>query len=80
MVYCKKALDLSGAIARVALDPLKAQASLSDTTVTRSVVGREDLKQYWKSDKRHNTGNQTKGHISRGDQQAYHLQFFQKFY
>ena len=32
---------------------LKAQAIISDTTVRRSAVDREDLKPYWKSEKRH---------------------------
>ena len=43
-----KALDLSIATARVALDQLKALVILSDTTVRRSAVDREDLKPYWK--------------------------------
>ena len=47
-----KALDISSATARVAPDLLKALAILSDTTVRRSAVDREDLKQYWKSEKR----------------------------
>ena len=52
-------LDISSAIARVAPDLLKALAILSDTTVRRSAVGREDLT---------HTGNQKKDHISVGDQ------------
>ena len=44
--------------ARVAPDLLKALAILSDTTVRRSPVDREDLKPYW---------DQKKGHISVGD-------------
>ena len=47
-----KALDISSATARVAPDLLKALAVLSDTTIRRSAVGREDLKPYWKSEKR----------------------------
>ena len=47
-----KALDRSSATARVAPDLLKALAILSDTTVRRSAVDREDLKSYWKSEKR----------------------------
>ena len=47
-----KALDISNAIARVAPDLLEALAILSDTTVRRSVVDREDIKSYWKSEKR----------------------------
>ena len=39
---------------------LKVVAVLSDTTVRRSAVDREDLKSYWKSEK---------GLISLGDQQ-----------
>ena len=45
-----KALDISSATAPVAPDLLKALAILSDTTVRRSAVDREDLKPYWKSD------------------------------
>ena len=43
-----KALDISSATARVAPDLLKALAILSDTTVKRSAVDREDLNPYWK--------------------------------
>ena len=57
--------------ARVAPDLLKALVILSDTTVRRSAVDREDLKPYWKSEK---------GHISLGDQQSYYLQVFQRLY
>ena len=39
------------ATARVAPDLLKALAILSDATVRRSAVDREDLKPYWKSEK-----------------------------
>ena len=39
-----KALDILSVTARVALDLLKALAILSDTTVGRSTVDREDLK------------------------------------
>ena len=46
-----KALDISSATARVVLDLLKALAILSNTTVRRSAVHREDLKPYWKSEK-----------------------------
>ena len=49
----------------------KALVILSDTTVRRSAVDREDLKPYWKSEK---------GHISLGDQQSYYLQVFQRLY
>ena len=42
-----KALDISSATAGVALGLLKAKAILSDTTVRRSKVDREDLKPYW---------------------------------
>ena len=45
-----KALDVSNGTARVAPDLLKTKAILSDTTVRRSAVDREDLKPYWKSD------------------------------
>ena len=58
------ALDISSATARVAPDLLKAQAILSDTTVRRSAVDQEDLKPYWKLEKRL---------ISLGDQQSYYL-------
>ena len=49
-------------------DLLKATAILSDTTVRRSAVDQEDLKQ---------TGNKKKSHHSQGDQQSYSLQVFQ---
>ena len=64
-------MDILNATARVAQDLLKALAILSDTTVRRSAVDREDLKPYWKSEK---------GHISAGDQQSYYLQIFQRPY
>ena len=54
---------------REATDLLKALAILSDTTVRRSAVDREELKPYWK-----------KKLISLGDQQSYYLQFFQRLY
>ena len=38
--------------AAVAPDLLKAIAILSDTTMRRFAVDREDLKPYWKSEKR----------------------------
>ena len=50
-------------------DLLKAIAILSDTTVRRSAVDQEDLKQ---------TGNKKKSHNSLGDQQSYYLQIFQR--
>ena len=59
-----KALDISSATAQVVPDLLKALAILSDTTVRRSAVDREDLKPYWKSEK---------SHISLGDQQSNYL-------
>ena len=47
-----KALGISSATARVALDVLKAIITiLSDKTVRRSAVDREDLKPYWKLEK-----------------------------
>ena len=49
------------------LQVLKALAIVSDTTVRRSAVDREDLKPYWKSEKR-----------PLGDQQSYYLQLFSK--
>ena len=66
-----KALDLSSATTRVAPDLLKALEILSDTTVRRSAVHREDLKPYLKLEK---------GHISLCDQQSYYLQVFQKLH
>ena len=66
-----KALDISSATARVAPYLLKALAILSDTTVRRSAVDREDL---------NHTGNQKKGHIPLGDQQSYYLQVIQRLY
>ena len=47
--------------------PAKALAILSDTPVRRSAVDQEDLKPYWKLEKRH---------ISLGGQQLYCLQVF----
>ena len=44
-------MDISSATARVAPDLLKALAILSDTTVRRSSVDREDLKSHRKSEK-----------------------------
>ena len=41
-----KALDISSATAGVVLDLSKALAILSDATVRRSVLDREDLKPY----------------------------------
>ena len=64
-------LDISSDTARVAPGLLKAQAVLSDTTVRRSAVDREDVKPNWKSEK---------GHISLGDQQFYYLQISQRLY
>ena len=43
-----KAIDISTATAQVAPDLLKALAILSDTTVSRSKVDKEDLRPYWK--------------------------------
>ena len=61
-------LDISSATGWVALDLLKALAILSDATVRRSAVDREDLKPYWKSEKSPRLG----------DQQSYYLQVFQR--
>ena len=47
-----EALDVSSATARVAPGLLKALAVVSDTTVRRSGVDRENLKPYRKSEKR----------------------------
>ena len=47
-----RALDLSSATAQVTLDLLKVLAILSDKTVRRSAINLEDLKPYWKSEKR----------------------------
>ena len=41
-------MDKSSAAAQVALDLLKVLGILSDTTVRRAAVDREDLKPYWK--------------------------------
>ena len=56
-----KSLNLSNDTARAAPDLLQALAILSDTTVRRSAVDREDLKPQWESEK---------GHTSLGDQKA----------
>ena len=66
-----KALDVSSTTAWVAPDLLKALANLSDATVRRSAVDRED---------QNHTGNQEKDQISLGDQQSYYLQVFQWLY
>ena len=42
----------SSATAQVAPDLLKDLAILSDTTARRTVLDQEDLKPYWKSEKR----------------------------
>ena len=47
-----KAFNISSATAQVDPDLLKALAILSDTTVRRSSVDIEDLKPYWKSEKK----------------------------
>ena len=52
MTNSVKSLGISSATARVASDLLKALAIPSDTTVRRSAVDGEDLKPYWKSEKR----------------------------
>ena len=52
MPNMSKALDISSVTARVTPDVLKALAILSDTTVRRSAVDPEDLKPYWRSEKR----------------------------
>ena len=45
-------MDISSATMHVAPDLLKALAILSDETVRRFAVDREDLKQYWKSERK----------------------------
>ena len=45
-------MDISSATPQVAPDLLKALSILSDATIRRSAVDREDLKTYWKSEKR----------------------------
>ena len=47
-----KTLDISSASAWVAPYLVKSQAILSDKTVRRSAVKQEDLKPYWKSEKK----------------------------
>ena len=47
-----KALDISSATVRVPLDLLKDRAILSDISVRRYAVDPEDLKPYWKREKR----------------------------
>ena len=47
-----KALDISSATVRVPLDLLKDRAILSDIPVRRYAADPEDLKPYWKSEKR----------------------------
>ena len=55
----------------VAPDPLYALAILSNTTVSRSAIDREDLKSYWESEQ---------GYIFLADQQFYYSQVFQRLY
>ena len=47
-----KSLDISGAAVQVAQDLLKLLTILSVTTFKRSAIHQEDLKPYWKSEKR----------------------------
>ena len=60
---------MSCATAWVVPDISKALAILSGTIARRFAVDREDLKQYWKSQK---------GQIFQGDQEAYYLQVSQR--
>ena len=53
----QRALDISSVTARIALDLLKALAILSDTTMRRAVIDREDLKLYLKSEKMPRSSN-----------------------
>ena len=46
------ALDIPSATTHVATDLLKSLEILSDTNVQRSAVDQEDLKLYWKSEKK----------------------------
>ena len=71
MPTLSKALNISSAAACVAPDLLKVLAILSDASLRRSAVDREDLKPYWKLEKRP---------IPAGDQQSYYLQVFQRLY
>ena len=64
----KKTSLPNSATAPVVPDLLKALAILSDTTVRRSTVDREDLNY---------AGNQKKSHISQLHQHSYYLQVFQ---
>ena len=48
-----KALYISSATLQAVSNLLKALAILSDTTARKSTVDREDLKPYWKSEKKH---------------------------
>ena len=52
MPTLSKALDMSSATAEVVPDLIKALAILSDATVRSPAVNGEDLKPYWKSEKR----------------------------
>ena len=66
-----KALDISGAIAQVAQNMLKALAILSDATFRKSAVNQEDLNYSW---------NQKSSHMSLDDQQFYYLEVFQRLF
>ena len=56
-----KALNKSSATARAAPDLLKAQAILSESTVRRSAIKQEDLKPYWKPERRPHLSEVHKG-------------------
>ena len=47
-----ESLDISSLTASIAPEPLKTLAILSETTVRRSAVDQEQLKPYWKPEKR----------------------------
>ena len=54
-----KALDTSSTKAQVAPKTLKALAILSNTTIKQSAVESEDLKPYWKLEKRSDFSRQS---------------------
>ena len=71
MPHQSKVLDILCAKAQEPPDILKALSILSDTTIRRSKVDPENLKPYWKSEKR--------SHFSRGPTSHY-LQVFPRLY
>ena len=60
-----KALDISTAKVWVAPDLLNVSSILSDTTLRRSAVDQEDLKPYFKSEKKQHSSSQQSYYLKR---------------